>query len=91
MLNELTIIVHASRNALGILPSQIGFVYLLDFIQPIWWHGPHVPYKLCYPRLDHIFIWLGPTSPTVGLPCLHLHGNSSPLGTNLIIRGHLSH
>ena len=50
------------------------------------------------PGLDHNFIWLGPASPTPpslsSLPrssCLHLHENSSSLGINVTIPGHLSH
>ena len=47
------------------------------------------------PRLDHIFIWPGPcpshASFTARFSCPHLHGNSSPLGTNVTILNHLSH
>ena len=46
-----------------------------------------------YPGLDYIFIRLGPAPHafTVWFSCLHMHGNSSLLETNVTILSHLSH
>ena len=78
----------------------LGYMLLFVFAYSVHLDGSMgkrklLPMSISRPRLDHIFHSARPhpihASSTTQSSYPHMHGNSSPLGTNVTIPGHLGH